>query len=98
MLFEGKFEVYMLKYTKKSLEAFSLWRNLVLTKWVCDQSLKTSPLSSLTILIFLLSTSFALPFMDMVISHVPFKFPTRKACTSFVSSKFAMGVNRQILI
>ena len=31
-----------------------------LTKWVCDQSLKTSPLSSFTILIFLLSTSCAL--------------------------------------
>ena len=79
----------MLKYTKKSLEAFSLWRNLVLTK----MGLRSKPKNFSTLFfhnpylppLYLLRS----PFKDMVISHVPLKFPTRRASTSFVSSKFA---------
>ena len=92
----------MLKNTQKSLEAFSFWRNLekkkkknlVLTK----MGLQSKPKNFSTLFshnpyrppLYLLCS----PFMDMVISHVPLKFPTRRACTSFVSSKFAMSARK----
>lgn len=74
-----KFEVFKLKYAKKSLEAFSLWRNLVLTK----MGLRSKPKNFSTLFshnpylppLYLLRS----PFMDMVISQGPLKFSTKES-------------------
>lgn len=84
----------MLQYTKKSLELwkhFLFWRNLVLTK----MGLRSKPESLSTLFshnpyltpLYLLRS----PFMDMVISHVPPKFPTRRACTSLCFEQICLG-------